>query len=69
MKFVIPVALIAACLVVLGIVGQMDYEDALAEEANYCKMVRDGVWPDYDGIYEKVCKKYELVVDSEAPSN
>ncbi len=63
------VLVVVAVLALLGVVGQMDYEDELAQEANYCKNVRDGVWPDYDNIYEEVCKKYELVVDSEAPSN
>lgn len=53
----------------LLVVGQMDYEDAVAQERLYCKNVREGVWPDYDSIYEKVCKKYETGVDAEASSN
>lgn len=60
---------VVAALALLGVVGQMDYEDALAQEQAYCKNVREGVWPDYDGIYEKVCKKYETGVDAEASSN
>lgn len=40
----------------LGVVGSMDYEDAKAEEALYCSNVKNGVWPDYEGIYAKVCE-------------
>lgn len=40
----------------LGVVGSMDYEDAKAEEALYCSNVKNGVWPDYDGIYADVCE-------------
>ena len=40
----------------LGVVGSMDYEDAKAEEALYCSNVKNGVWPDYDGTYAKVCE-------------
>ena len=34
-------------LIVLGLVGNADYEDELAEEAFYLEMVCDGKWPDY----------------------
>jgi len=34
-------------LIVLGLVGNADYEDELAEEAFYVEMVCDGKWPDY----------------------
>ena len=40
----------------LGVVGSMDYEDAKAEEALYCSNVKNGTWPDYEGIYKKVCE-------------
>ena len=40
----------------LGVVGSMDYEDAKAEEALYCDNVKNGVWPDYEGTYAKVCE-------------
>ena len=40
----------------LGVVGSMDYEDAKAGEALYCSNVKNGVWPDYAGIYTKVCE-------------
>lgn len=32
----------------IGIVGQMDYEDAKAQEQHYTHMVCSGAWPDYD---------------------
>ena len=35
-------------IVAFGIVGQMDYEDAVKEEQRYCDMVRDGHWPHYN---------------------
>mgnify|MGYP006207382395 FL=1 len=34
-------------IVAFGIVNQMDYEDAIAEEQHYCDMVREGHWPAY----------------------
>jgi hypothetical protein len=34
-------------LIALGIVGNGDYEDELAEELFYKEMVCDGKWPDY----------------------
>ena len=49
--------LIAVAVVALfGIVGHFDYEDAKAEAALYCSKVKNGVWPDYDGIYADVCE-------------
>ena len=40
----------------LGLMGHMDYEDAKAEEANYCEMVKAGHWPDYQGTYRSECR-------------
>ena len=34
-------------LIALGLVGNGDYQDELAEEAFYKEMVCDGNWPDY----------------------
>ena len=34
-------------IIAFGIVGQMDYEDAIKEEQHYCDMVREGHWPKY----------------------
>lgn len=62
-------AVVVLCLFAFGKVGQMDFEDALSQEQTYCKRVAEGTWPDYKGIYEKVCKKYEERVDAEHASN
>ncbi len=35
-------------IVAFGIVGQMDYEDAVEQERHYCDMVREGRWPAYN---------------------
>ena len=35
-------------VVVLGLVGRMDYEDAKAQAEHYTDMVCAGAWPDYD---------------------
>ena len=37
-----------AFITVLGFVGSMDYEDAVAEDEHYTDMVCAGHWPDYD---------------------
>lgn len=39
----------------------MDYEDAQAEEANYCEMVKAGHWPDYRGTYRAECRSPKSV--------
>lgn len=42
-------------LLLVGIVGGMDYEDELAEEQFYCEQVNGGHWPDYKNIAAEVC--------------
>ena len=42
--------LVSAVLVMLAIVGTMDYEDELREERHYSEMVCDGTWPDYKNL-------------------
>jgi|14_taG_2_1085336.scaffolds.fasta_scaffold20294_2 hypothetical protein len=37
-------------LIMMGVVGNGDYEDALAEEAHYTSMVCAGYWPDYKDL-------------------
>ena len=37
-------------LLLLGFVGNMDYEDELAEQAFYEEMVCAGHWPDYQNL-------------------
>lgn len=41
-------AAIAALLLAYGIVGTMDYEDAIAADQHYTDMVCAGYWPDYE---------------------
>ena len=48
---------VIAAVALFGLVGQMDYEDAVTQEAHYCDMVEAGKWPAYrDDI---VCSKVE----------
>ena len=42
MNTIKTVGVIALIVLAYGIVGQMDYEDAIKEEQRYCDMVRDG---------------------------
>ena len=51
------VAALAVVLVLLGIVGTMDAEDAQRDADNYCEMVKAGYWPDYQGTYRTQCRK------------
>tara|TARA_R110002020_G_scaffold270775_1_gene486024 strand:+ start:62 stop:232 length:171 start_codon:yes stop_codon:yes gene_type:complete len=37
-------------LIALGIVGEMDYQDAIQAEIHYQKMVCDGHYPDYKNL-------------------
>ena len=48
-------ALLVAVLAIWAIVSTMDYNDATRAEIEYCQHVRDGLWPDWKGIYNKVC--------------
>jgi hypothetical protein len=42
-------AVIALLLLAFGLVGQSDYEDAVAADQHYTEMVCAGYWPDFDG--------------------
>lgn len=55
-------AYLIAGIVALGVVGQMDFEDAIASENHYCEMVTlykesNGQygWPDYEDNYDEIC--------------
>lgn len=54
---------ILAGLLLFGLVGTMDAEDEKLQLEHYCEMVKlhkqDPTvgWPDYDGIYDTVCRK------------
>lgn len=39
---------VLAFFLVLGLVGQMDYQSELDAEAHYAEMVCGGHWPDYE---------------------
>ena len=41
---------VVLALLLLGFVGNMDYEDELAEQAFYEEMVCLGHWPDYQNL-------------------
>lgn len=39
---------VLSLLLVLGVVGRGDYDDAVAAERHYCEMVEGKVWPAYN---------------------
>lgn len=45
-------AIVTAC----GIVGRMDYQDAVLQDEAYCANVHSGLWPDYESRYKRDCK-------------
>lgn len=53
---IIGAAVVIALIALLGLVGNMDYQDEIAEADLYCKNVHELIWPDYKGIYEKECE-------------
>ncbi|QZI87786.1 hypothetical protein PODOV008v2_p0022 [Vibrio phage 44E38.1] len=56
-KASMKVLAVIAAVALFGLVGQMDYEDAVKQEAHYCDMVEAGNWPAYrDDIF---CSKVE----------
>lgn len=42
-------------MLIMGMDGNMDFEDAVLHQNHYCNMVAEGYWPDYDRIYEDEC--------------
>jgi hypothetical protein len=40
----------AVLFLILGIIGNMDYRDAVLAEQHYARMVCDEIWPDYKGL-------------------
>jgi len=46
-------AVATACIVLMGLVGEMDYQDEIQEEQRYVEMVCNDLWPDYQGIVNK----------------
>lgn len=50
----------AILLVILyGIVGQSDYDDAVAMDEHYAEMVCAGYWPDYDDR-KPACREVQI---------
>lgn len=47
---------IVAVIVVLGLIGEQDYQSEQLEQQTYCDHVEAGIWPDYRGIAGDVCK-------------
>ena len=50
-------AAIVTALLLWIIASTMDYNDSQRAEIEYCQHVRDGLWPDYKGTYDKVCEE------------
>lgn len=46
----LAVTIAAGALVLLALVGTMDYHDAERELEHYCEMVEAGHWPDYRNL-------------------
>ena len=52
-------AAIVTALIIWIAVSTMSYDDALREQAEYCRHVRDGLWPDWKGTYKPGCEGEE----------
>lgn len=50
-------AILAALLILLGVVGHLDYQAAEEDREQYCEMVKAKLWPDFRGTYQKECRK------------
>lgn len=50
--YLIAIFTVLTCFV---LVGNADYDEAVSSQGNYCKMVKDGYWPDYKHTYKKEC--------------
>lgn len=49
-RYFLSAVLIITAVASLGFVGEMDYQDALDQEAHYTSMVCAGYWPDYKDL-------------------
>ena len=49
--------IVAVLLLLFGIAGRMDADDEEAQNIFYCENVKARIWPDYEGTFEKFCKK------------
>lgn len=41
---------VVALIALFGVMGTMDYHDAVKEADHYAAMVCDGIWPNYKGV-------------------
>ena len=41
-------AFLVVLLILFGVVGNEGYEDELQRAENYCEMVNNGAWPNYE---------------------
>lgn len=60
-QFALTLAGIIGFILLLGIVGKMDADDAEMQADQYCDMVYRGLWPDYQRSYHENCKNGQLV--------
>lgn len=54
----VKIEAIAVGLALMGLVGYVganDYDDAVAQQRAYCVSVDEGLHPDYNGNYDKIC--------------
>ena len=47
---------LAISILCLGVAGASDYNDELEYQKQYCQMVKDGLWPDYQETYDSECR-------------
>lgn len=56
-KVLISSLVILFLLLIIAIVGKFSKDDNDESEILYCKMVQEGVWPDYNETYKLKCIK------------
>ena len=44
------ILVLGAFILAFGLLGEGDYQDAVAADAEYCDNVRNGVWPNYKNL-------------------
>ena len=59
-NFITYTSVILILLILLGVVGRMDYEDEVKSFSHYCDMVEKDAWPDFKNLYHK-CNNLEEV--------
>jgi len=56
MKTITTVVIVVLLCVGFVVSNRMSYQDGLDDQAFKCQMISEGVWPNVDGYFEKVCK-------------